>query len=142
MTGTTRKDRVWMHQELDYQFELVRKTMIIPLLGVNSDTFYADDIPNLTYRRTFTRNYAGALVESSPIPQLTLNLLATYGGNPNYTPAVLPRLFDENWVQATVTVKPTRALTIANSYLLDRNFVRPTGEFGYDSQILRTNSNN
>jgi hypothetical protein len=136
-------DRVWMHQQFEYVFDFTRKTQVFPLLGVNSDTAYPGEVPNLTYRRTFTQNFIGGLIQSSPVPQLTLNLLYTYGGNPNWTPApgVVPSLFSEDWFQGTVTVQPVRALTIANSYLLDRNFTRPDGEFAYESQILRTNWN-
>ena len=135
--------RVWMHEEIDFPFELVRKTTIMPFVAVNSDTLYPGDIPALTFQRTYTQNFVGLSLQSSPIPQLTLNLLSTYGGNPNYgpPPGVLPGLFDENWVQGTVTIQPTKALTIANTYFLDRNFARPSGDFGYESQIMRTKWN-
>ena len=135
--------RVWMHEEFDVPIEMVRKTTLMPFIAVNSDTLYPGDIPALTFQRTYTQNFFGVSLVSSPIPQLTLNLLSTYGGNPNYgpPPGVLPGLFDENWVQGTVTIQPTKALTIANTYFLDRNFTRPTGEFGYESQIMRTKIN-
>jgi len=60
----------------------------------------------------------------------------------NYYPAgPAPTLLDEESLSALITVYPTRALTIDNTYLLDRDHEAHGGQDAYESQTFRTKIN-
>ena len=75
--------------------------------------------------------------------KLSFNLNVLRGGNVNYNPinGAVPTLLDQNYVQALVTIQPIGALTIDNTYLLDRDFRTRGGPFVYESQTMRTKLN-
>ncbi len=136
-------NRVYHYSQADFFFALTRNTVIAPLAGENSDTLTPVEYPVLQANRNITENFAGIVVRSAPLPQLSFNLVTTYGGNPNYNPVAnrQPSLLDENYLQALVTVQPFRSLTLDNTYLLDRNFAAHTSALAFENETLRTKIN-
>lgn len=136
-------NRVFRYTQFDLPISFARNTVMLPLLGENSDTLLPLYFPGLTKSRNLTQNFAGGVIQTSLLEQLSFNLVATYGGNPNYNPlpGVTPLVMNENFVQASLTVQPLRALTIDNTYLLDRNRSRQNGALVFENQVLRTKFN-
>lgn len=136
-------NRLFHYTELDLAFSLPRNTVIMPLVGENSDTLGPPSYNLLTHYTNYTQNYAGAFIRSSPIPQITLDIFATHGGNPNYNPPSggVPSVLHETYMQARLTLQPIRALTIDNTYLLDANRTARDNTFAFENQTLRTKIN-
>ena len=136
-------NRLYHYTTVDPFFTLARNTVVAPLFGENSDTLGPNSYPLLTRYRNLTENFVGGVIKSAPIPQLSVNITGTHGGNPNYNPAAgqVPSLMHEDFLQSLVTVQPTRSLTMDNTYLLDRNFAASTGAFVFENQTLRTKIN-
>ena len=136
-------NRLYHYNTFDPFVTMAKNTVAAILIGENSDTLAPNTYPLLSRARDFTQNFAGAVLRSAPVPQLSFNLVATYGGNSNYNPAAgqIPSLMNEDFVQAYVTVQPIGSLTIDNTYLLDRNFSAASGAFVFENQTLRTKIN-
>lgn len=135
--------RVFRYTEFDFVVTLPRNGLIVPYAGANSDSLGPRDFPTLPFRRNFTENYGGILFKAAPIPQLTLNLNVNHGATVNYNPVgnAAPTLLSEDTVKAYVTLQPIGALTIDNTYLLDRTTQANGGPGAFESQTLRTKIN-
>jgi len=136
-------NRLYHYTTMDPFVTLSRSTTIATLVGQNSDTLGPSGYSTLGYYKNFTENFGGVVVRSAPMPQVNLNLVALRGGNVNYNPlpTAVPSLLDQNFLQALITFQPIGALTIDNTYLLDRDFLTRGGPFVYESQTLRTKVN-
>ena len=136
-------NRGFHYSQVDFFVALPRNTIVAPVVGENSDTLTPAQYPVLLKNRNLTENYIGVISKSAPVPQVNWNIYYTYGGNPNYNPAVAaaPSLLHEDFVQALVTLQPIRQLTLDNTYLLDRNRSATTGDFVFENQTLRTKIN-
>ena len=136
-------NRVYHYTSADPFITLARKTSLAPLVGQNSDTLTPAEYPVLAANRNFTENYYGIVFRSAPLPQLNFNIVYTVGGNVNYNPVSeeSPFLMHENYLQALITVQPSRSLTIDSTYLLDRNRSIPHGDLVFESQTLRSKIN-
>jgi hypothetical protein len=136
-------NRLYHYNTFDPFVTMARNTVVAVLVGENSDTLSSASYPQLAQPRNLTENFVGAVVRSAPIPQLSFNVVTTYGGNPNYNPAgtQAPSLLHQNFVQALLTLQPVGSLTIDNTYLLDRNFAAAGGAFVFENQTLRTKIN-
>ena len=138
-----KSNRLYHYNTFDPFVTMARNTVMAVLVGENSDTLAPSTYPLLARPRNLTENFVGGVIRSSPVPQLSFNVVATFGGNPNYNPAPgqIPSLLHENFLQAFVTVQPLGSLTIDNTYLMDRNFSAATGLFVFENQTLRTKIN-
>ncbi len=136
-------NRLYHYNTFDPFVTLARNTTAALLLGENSDTLGPGSYPALRGNKNLTENFAGAVLRSAPAPQISVNLVYTYGGNPNYNPVAgqPPSLLHENFLQALLTLQPVGNFTIDNTYLLDRNFAAATGVFTFENQTLRTKLN-
>ncbi len=136
-------NRLYHYTTFDPFVTLARNTVFAPLVGQNSDTLGPDSYPVLTRYTNYTENFGGVVLRSAPMPQLNFNLVAIRGGNVNYNPLPgrPPALLDQTNVQLLFTLQPIGALTIDNTYLLDRNFLTHGGPFVYENQVLRTKIN-
>ena len=136
-------NRIYHYTQFDPFVGLARNTVIAPLVGQNSDTLGPNSYAALSGYKNFTENYAGLVLRSAPVPQLSFNIVTLRGGNVNYNPVagVTPTLLNQNYLQALITVQPIGPLTIDNTYLLDRDFSARDGQFVYESQTLRTKLN-
>ena len=136
-------NRVYHYSSADIFFALARKTILAPLVGQNSDTLTPVEYPVLAQNRNFTQNYLGIVFKGAPLSQLNFNIVYTGGGNVNYNPVenAAPFLMHENFLQALVTVQPSRSLTIDNTYLLDRNRSVADAAMVLENQTLRTKIN-
>ena len=136
-------NRLYHYTTFDPFVTLARNTTMATLVGQNSDTLGPGGYPALDRYTNFTENFVGLVLRSAPVPQLSFNIVTLRGGNVNYNPAAgaAPGLLDQNYLQAFVTVQPIGALTIDNTYLLDRDFAARGGPFVYESQTLRTKLN-
>ena len=136
-------NRLYHYNTFDPFVLLARNTVLAVLAGENSDTVGPSGYPQLANNKNLTENFVGSVLRSAPVPQLSANIVYTYGGNPNYNPVAgqPPSLLHENYLQALVTVQPLGNFTIDNTYLLDRNFAAATGVFTFENQTLRTKLN-
>ena len=136
-------NRVYHYSQGDVFLAFSRKVVVAPIGGENSDTLTPGAYGVLRRNKDLTENYAGFVVKGAPLPQVNYNIVYTYGGNPNYSPVAgaEPSLMHENFMQALVTVQPLRALTVDNTYLLDRNRTARGGELVFENQTLRTKIN-
>ncbi len=136
-------NRLYHYNTFDPFVTLARNTTAAVLVGENSDTLGPGSYPVLAGNKNLTENFGGAVLRSAPVPQISMNIVYTFGGNPNYNPVVgqPPSLLHENYLQALVTVQPLGNFTIDNTYLLDRNFAAATGVFTFENQTLRTKLN-
>ena len=136
-------NRVYRYISGDPFFLLPGKAVIAPIFGQNSDTLGPQSGYGLTKNRNFTENFGGLVLRGAPYPQLNYNVTLVHGGNVNYNPVagVAPSLLHQESVQAQVTVQPLRALTMDNTYLLDRNHAAAGGADVYENQTIRTKVN-
>ncbi len=136
-------NRVYHYNTFDPFVILARNTVAAFLVGENSDTLSPVNYPALTRYTNFTENLGGLILRSAPVSQVSFNIVALRSGNVNYNPpaGAAPFLLNQNYVQALVTVQPIGALTIDNTYLLDRDFNSHDGQFVYEVQTLRTKLN-
>ena len=135
--------RTFHYNQGDFFATFSHNTVVAPIFGQHSDTLGPTDYAQLTHRTNFTENYAGAVLRSAPVPQLSFNLQAIHGATVNYNPVgdALPALLSEDTIQAYVTLQPIGSLTVDNTYLLDRTTDAHTGAHVYESQTLRTKIN-
>lgn len=136
-------NRVYHYSTVDPFWLLPRKIVLAPLIGENSDTLGPQNGVLLTRNRNFTENFVGFVARGEPFTQLNFNITTARGGNVNYNPAAgqAPSLMNQETVQALITVQPIHALTVDNTYLLDRDHAVANGAFVYESQTLRTKVN-
>ena len=136
-------NRVFDYTTVDPFFLMPRNIVFAPLIGQNSDTVSAANYSGLTHDKTFTENFGGIVFRGAPWPQFNFNLQALRSGNVNYYPAsgAIPSLLNQETVNLLFTVQPIRALTIDNTYLLDRDHSAKNGSFVYESQTMRTKVN-
>lgn len=136
-------NRVYRSSQADLFVALARNTILVPLVGSNSDTLTPAQYSSLPANRNFSENFVGFVFRSAPTSQVSFNIVTVYGGNVNYNPvrSAAPSLLHQNFVQATVSVQPFRSLTIDNTYLLDRDFTAAQGAFAFENQTLRTKIN-
>ncbi len=136
-------NRIYHHTSFDPFVQLGRKTTISPLIGQNSDTVGPQNGYAIPANLNLTQNFGGIDVRSAPLRQLNWHIVYTQGGNPNFNPAPghAPSLLTENYLQALVSILPFHALTLDNTYLLDRNHTAGSGQDVFESQTMRTKLN-
>jgi hypothetical protein len=136
-------NRLYRYVSDDIAFLLSRNTIIAPIFQQNSDTLTPANYSSLTQTRNFAENQLGFVFRSAPVRQLSFNIVSFYGGNVNYNPVAgaPPSLLHQNFLQALVTIQPLAALTIDNTYLLDRDRAAADGSFALENQTMRTKIN-
>ena len=136
-------NRLYHHTSFDPFFQLGGKTTLAPLVGQNSDTLGPQNGYATPVNLNLTQNFGGLVFRSAPLPQINWNIVFTHGGNPNFNPlpGQPPSLLDEDYLQALVSVQPFHALSIDNTYLLDRDHRAHTNEDVFENQTLRTKLN-
>jgi hypothetical protein len=136
-------NRIYHYTTVSPFLALAGSSTIAPLFGENSDTVGPQNGYPLDHNVNFTENFAGLVLRSAPLRQLSFNIVGTRGGNPNYSPPAgkTPFLMDQFYLQAFVTTQPFRSLTADETYLLDRNFSRIDQAFVFENQTLRTKLN-
>jgi hypothetical protein len=122
---------------------LPRQMIIAPQMGQNSDTLGPQDGYPLAHNVSFTENFGGIAARGAPFSQFNFFLTALLAGNVNYNPVAggVPSLLHADEVEALITLQPVKALTVDNTYLLDRDHSAATGAFVYESQTFRTKIN-
>ena len=125
-----------------------RNIVIGPVFIFNSDTLTPAEYPALPFNRNFAENATGVSIKGAPVPQISFNLAYLQSGNVNYNPPPnpgAPFLLHQTYLQALVTLQPIQALTIDNTYLLDRDrAAHPAtadAALAFESQTLRTKLN-
>jgi len=133
-------NRVYRYTSADPFVLLPRNIVIAPIAGMSSDTLGPQNYAVLTENRNFEENYGGLVLRGAPLPQLSFNMSAFYGGNVNFNPVagVPPSFLHADLLQTLVTVQPIRQLTADNTYLLDRDRLATNGTFVYETQTFRT----
>jgi hypothetical protein len=136
-------NRVYRYLQLNPFAKLPRKMVFIPVFGENSDTLSPDDYEALARHTNFTENYGGLVFRGAPWSQFNFNVETFFGGNVNYNPVAdrAPALLKQQAISLLFTVQPVRALTIDNTYLLDRNHTASSNAFVYEAQTMRTKLN-
>ncbi len=136
-------NRVYRYTSADPFVLLPRNIVIAPIAGMSSDTLGPQNYAVLTENRNFEENYGGLVLRGAPLPQLSFNMSAFYGGNVNFNPVagVPPSFLHADLLQTLVTVQPIRQLTADNTYLLDRDRLATNGTFVYETQTFRTKVN-
>ncbi len=135
-------NRIFHYATFDPFFLLPGNVVIAPIMGQNSDTVGPQNGYAIPSSINFTENFVGLILRGAPLKYLNLNFNGSRSGNVNYNPAgPAPTLLDEESLSALITVYPTRALTIDNTYLLDRNHEAHGGQDVYESQTFRTKIN-
>jgi hypothetical protein len=135
--------RLFHYTTDDVFVQFARNTVFAPIYVGNSDTLGPADFASLTRRTNFTENKVGFVFRTAPLPQFTANIQAYHGATVNYNPvgSAPPTLLTDDTVTALVTLQPISALTIDNTYLLDRALDAHTGVHAYESQTFRTKIN-
>ena len=136
-------NRVFHNSSFDIFFSLPRSTMILPLVGQNSDTLGPQNGTLLKQNKNFTENFVGIIARGSPYPQFNFNINAFHGANVNYNPITggVPFLMKQDTAEVRFTVQPLRQLTADNTYLLDRDQTFAGDALVYESQTFRTRIN-
>ena len=135
-------NRIFHYSMFDPFFQLPGNVVIAPIMGQNSDTVGPQNGYAIPGNINFTENFIGLILRGAPLKHLSLNMFGSRSGNVNYNPAgPVPTLLDEESLSALITVYPTRALTIDNTYLLDRDHEAHGGQDAYESQTFRTKIN-
>ena len=136
-------DRVYHYTQLTGVAALARNTVFAAIAGANSDTLGPLTNSLLTTYKNYSENYGGVVFRSSPVPQVNFNVVTVIGGNINYNPVAgaIPSLLHQNLVQAMLTLQPISALTVDNTYLLDRDHAVVSGLETFENQTLRTKLN-
>ena len=136
-------NRIYHVDQADFFVALASNTVLAVTGGENSDTLTPAQYPVLNTNHNFTENFAGLVVRSSPLPQFSFRVTALESGNVNYNPVpgASPSLLHQDSLQALVTLQPLRALTLDNTYLLDRNRAVFGGALALENQTLRTKIN-
>jgi len=136
-------NRVYRYLQADPFIMLPRKIVFAPIIGNNSDTLGPDDYEGLTRYTNFTENFGAIAFRGAPWAQFNFNLESFFGGNVNYNPAPnrAPELLKQQAVSLLFSVQPVHALTIDNTYLLDRDHTAAHGAFVYEAQTMRSKLN-
>ncbi len=136
-------NRVFHYSSFDIFFSLPRSTMILPLVGQNSDTLGPQNGTLLKQNKNFTENFVGIIARGSPFPQFNFNINDFHGANVNYNPITggVPFLMKQDTAEVRFTVQPLRQLTADNTYLLDRDRTFAGNALVYESQTFRTRIN-
>lgn len=141
-------NRVHGNDQFDVFAAFSRNIVFAPLFVFNSDTLTPAEYPALPFNRNFAENAVGAVAKGAPLPQVSYNIVYLQSGNVNYNPPAstgAPFLLHQNYLQALVTLQPIQALTIDNTYLLDRDRAAhpygPAAPLAFENQTLRTKLN-
>lgn len=141
-------NRVHGNQQFDVFAAFARNIIFAPLFVFNSDTLTPAEYPALPFNRNFAENAVGFVAKGAPVPQISYNIVYLQSGNVNYNPPAssgAPFLLHQNYLQALVTLQPVQALTIDNTYLLDRDRSAhpplPSSPLVFENQTLRTKIN-
>jgi uncharacterized protein DUF5916 len=135
-------NRLYHYTTVDPYFLLPGNVVIAPLVGENSDTVGPQNGYSIPANIDFTENFGGLVFRGAPLKQINVNFVGIIGGNVNYNPAgPAPTLLHQQSLQARISVYPLRALTLDNTYLLDRDREAHGGADAYESQTFRTKIN-
>ena len=136
-------NRIAYHAEAGAHAEFKPQTQVVAVYGVQNDTLRPSDFTGLLAKRNYNQNFGLVFLNSAPLRQLSLNLAFTRGGNINFVPAAgkLPAVVNQTAIQAMVTVRPVNALSVENTYLLDRNVSGMNHRAVFNSHILRSKWN-
>jgi hypothetical protein len=136
-------NRVYHYSQFDPFVLLKNNIVVAPILVLNSDTVGPQNGYPLSQSVNFTENQGGFVARGQPLAQFNFNLQAFTGGTVNYYPVAgtAPYLLKQDTVQFLFTLAPVKQLTADQTYLLDRDHNDHTGQFVYESQVLRTKIN-
>ena len=110
---------------------------------MQSDTLRPRDFAELAKNRNYSQDFFFLVFNSAPLNQVSFSLSLVKGGNINFVPAAgqAPSVVNQTQVQAAVSLRPFNALSIDNSYLLDRNISGLNHQSVFNSHILRSKWN-
>ncbi len=141
-------NRVHYNHQFDVFAAFARNLVFAPLFVFNSDTLTPAEYSALPFNRNYAENAVGGIAKGAPMPQINYNIVYLQSGNVNYNPPAstgAPFLLHQNYLQALVTLQPIHALTIDNTYLLDRDRAvhpaTPNAPLAFENQTLRTKLN-
>jgi hypothetical protein len=126
-----------------FDVEFPRKTLLTLFYNAARERLRPQDFPGLTQSLDFSLPGYGFQFSSEYFSVLTLSGFAGWGKGINFAPPAgqEPFLADENRAEWTLTVQPTTALRIDNTYILFRLQDRTDGASILNNQIIRSKWN-
>lgn len=123
--------------------------IVITPYGSSRERLRPQDYPGVLSENTdYHEHSTGALVQSTPVRQLTLAAQYFFGNGVNFYPATTgippcdkPCLARSDSAEAHITWRPLSALKIDNEYLFTRLRSRETGAAIFNNHIIRTKWN-
>jgi hypothetical protein len=144
-------ERIYDHsgQRLDWEanhffgVEMLGRTFLGVFYNAARERLRPQDFDGLTRSLDFSQPGYGFTFDSSYFSQLTVSGFMGWGNIINFAPpdGEEPFLADESPAQLNITVRPTNALRIDNTYLLSRLTDRGTGDSVFTNHIFRSEWN-
>jgi len=127
----------------NWLFELKRQIVFGPFVNLaGASTLRPGDFSALATNQTYDNRYRGFFFNLAPFKQVSTNAEFGWGTEVNYVPRVGPPTdVKASYVNLRLTLRPMNALTIDNTYLMnrDRDPVSALNEF--NSHIIRSKWN-
>ena len=127
--------------ELDAK--LVGSTFVDVYTGRTDETLRPADFASLTESKTFVQYWTGGDAQTQLSRAVSLTFSGYHQGKVNYAPpaGTAPFLTGEDYAKTVVRFRPTTALSIDTSYIVDRVSEAHGGDGVFTNQIVRTKWN-
>jgi hypothetical protein len=127
---------------VNYRWVFKRQTQFGIYANIGHERLRPVDFSALPGNVDYTHNQRGFFFSTGFWKQLSLNSEVNWGVDTNYSPPVGPPVLGKsNYVQAGMTWRPVRGMTVENSYLLSRLRDNVTGTNIFNAHIIRSKIN-
>ena len=138
-SGTLLEERI----NTNWLFEFKRQMIFGPFANLaGQSTLRPVDFSALTTNQTFNNRYRGVFFYMAPFKQVSANGEFGWGTEINYVPRVGPPTdVKASYMNLRLTVRPLNALTIDNTYLMNRDRDPLTSLNEFNTHIIRSKWN-
>jgi len=130
-------------QDSQISWEFTGRTNVGFFYNWDGERLRPADFEVLAENKDFERNRKGFFFETSYIPQVTVDMMYSWGTRINFVPpeGEEPVLADLTSSEVELTLRPLRAFRIDNTYILSRLRDRETGASIFNNHIVRSKWN-
>lgn len=127
---------------MNYRWVFARQTQFGFYGNLGHERLRPVDYSALLTNRDYAHYHTGTFFDFGYFKQVALNGEMNFGTDTNYNPAIGPPvLAKSNFAQISATVRPTKCLSIENTYLLTRLRDNLTGQGILNNHIIRSKWN-